>query len=218
MAKYYIQHKLKLLKDFNRVMKKSKNSLFPYFGEEKTENIILESQEEFEALITILPHIGGKKNYNTDYLIKSAWFLAVFNVLKRHGKSKEEIGEISHLMTEAYLDSYPQFLLRIRGRLEFTWYNKYRLKKQAQKSQKRKYPEDWVFTFVEGNGNDFDFGLDYAECGICKFFQKQKAEEFIPLVCQADFHISKRYGTGLMRTKTIVEGYQYCNSRFKKDR
>lgn len=218
MADYYIQQKSKLLKDFDKMMKRIRKVFVPYFGEKMTENIILESHEEYESLITQLPYVGGKKNYFTDYLVKSAWFLAIFRVLEKHGKSRDEIGEINNQMIEAYLDSYPQILLRILGRWEFTGYNQNKLKKQAENSQKREYLGDWVFTVVDGDGSEFDFGIDYSECGICKFFNEQKAEEFTPFLCQVDFPMSERYGTGLVRTKTIAEGHEKCDFRFKRGR
>lgn len=215
---FYIQQKTKLLNDFDKAMKRSKKALIPYFGEEESDKIIRESHKEYCELIPQLPYIGGKENFNTDNLIKSAWYLAIFRSLEKRGKIPKEIWEISYKMTEAYLDSYPQFILRIIGLWEFTRFNKNKLRKQAEKSQKREYPDDWVFNYVEDEGKEFDFGLDYTECGIGKFFHKQKADKYTHFLCKVDFSLSKRYGTGLLRTKTIAEGHEYCDFRFKKGR
>jgi hypothetical protein len=46
---------------------------------------------------------------------------------------------------------------------------KRRLQKRAAESQERRYAEDYVFAFVDGDGETFDYGVDYIECATCKF-------------------------------------------------
>jgi hypothetical protein len=93
-----------------------------------------------------------------------------------------------------------------------------RLKEAAEKTQERRYPGDWVATFVEGDGEQFDYGLDVVECGICKFYRTQNAEELTPYMCLSDYILSDAFARGLVRYKTLAEGDDVCDFRFKKGR
>jgi hypothetical protein len=93
-----------------------------------------------------------------------------------------------------------------------------RWRAQAGESQKRRYPGDWVFTFVEGDGQEFDYGLDFTECGICKYYHAQGADELTPYLCLMDGVVSKSFGLGLVRHKTLAEGADICDFRYKAGR
>jgi hypothetical protein len=121
-------------------------------------------------------------------------------------------------MAEAQLHSYPSPLRYLVGRWGFTKYNMNKLKKGASASQKRLYPEDWVWSFVEGDGREFDYGIDCTECGAYKFFRAQGADELTPYMCRLGLALSKAFGMGLTRTTTIAEGGEKCDYRFKRGR
>jgi hypothetical protein len=91
------------------------------------------------------------------------------------------------------------------------------IKKAAQESLKRKYPGDWVYTFMEDDGES-DYGLDFTECGIVKLFHKYQADEFVPYLCAMDIIMSDAANAGLHRTETIAEGGKRCNFRYKSGR
>jgi hypothetical protein len=91
-----------------------------------------------------------------------------------------------------------------------------RLRKRAIESHQRKYPGGYVFNFVEGDGQTFDYSVDYLECASCKFLAKQGAPELTPYLCPVDILYSKALGWGLMRTMTLAEGAERCDFRFKK--
>ncbi len=38
-----------------------------------------------------------------------------------------------------------------------------------------RYPDDWVFTFLDGDGIVFDFGIDISGCTILKFYCVQNS-------------------------------------------
>jgi len=75
-----------------------------------------------------------------------------------------------------------------------------------------------VCTFVEGDGETFDYGLDVTECGICKFYHAQGADELAPYMCLSDYVVSRAFGRGLVRYKTIAEGAEVCDFRYKQGR
>jgi hypothetical protein len=106
----------------------------------------------------------------------------------------------------------------IAGRWQFTRFNTSKLKKKAAESQKRLYPGDWVWSYVEGDGKAFDFGFDMTECALVKFLHAEGADELVPFLCRIDFATSKAFGWGLVRTTTLAEGGEKCDFRFKRGR
>ena len=71
-------------------------------------------------------------------------------------------------------------------------------------------------TYVQCDGPDFDWGIDYTECATCKFLSAQGAPELAPYVCAVDKVASEMLGWGLTRTMTIADGFDKCDFRFKK--
>ena len=213
---YYTSQKGKLLRGFDKYMQKYvRNILTSYYGNDLANTILTEARQEYEAMIPRLPYIGGNRNYIwTSTLVGCTRFLALYKTLKKHGKGAQEAGEICYKASQAQLRSYPRFLLRLIGR----WFHKWYSRRLAAQSQKRRYPGDWVFTFVEGDGRDFDYGIDCTECALYKFFHEQNADEFTPFMCLPDFPTSKAMGTGLVRTMTIAEGADRCDFRYKRGR
>ena len=218
LENYYISQKSKLLRNFDKASKSVKRVLTLRYGDDLTDSIVQNARKEFEAVIPELPYIGGKKNMMTIFLIESAYCLALYKVLKSRSESIDEISRAIYEIVEVRLDMAPKFILRIYGKLKFGRLYLRRLRKQAARSQKRQYPGDWVFTFIEGDGREFDYGYDITECGLCKFLHAQNVDELAPFLCVVDFQISKAFGSGLVRTMTLAEGAEKCDFRYKRDR
>jgi hypothetical protein len=213
----YISRSSKLLKSFDKALKPVRKVFVTNFGDELADRILKDARQEYEALIPELPY-WGKNNVMTGFLIGSSYFLAIYRVLKKHGKSAAEIGKVIYEMVEARLNRVPNPLLRLYGRVKYGKSYRERLKKQAIISQKKQYPGDYVFTYIEGDGKEFDYGYDITECGVYKFLHSQHADELAPFLCLVDFPLSKAFGRGLVRNKTISEGAEKCDFRYKKGR
>ena len=215
----YTNQRTRLLRDFDKITRKlGRRVLESHYSGELVDTVLKESRREYEALIPMIPNIGGKKNISQTNLIMSAQCLALYRALKSHGKTAEEAGRLIYELEEAQLTSVPRWILLLLGRWRFTKYSLNKAKKQAVESQKRRYPEDLVFTFLEGDGKEFDFGRDITECAICKFFHAQGADELVPYLCRTEFAVSRAFGMGLVRTVTIAEGGKKCDPRFKRGR
>ncbi|MCP4197812.1 MAG: L-2-amino-thiazoline-4-carboxylic acid hydrolase [Proteobacteria bacterium] len=91
-----------------------------------------------------------------------------------------------------------------------------RMAAAAGEMQKREYPGNWVQEFIVGDGEAFDLGFDYSECGIVKFMDAQNAPELAPHLCQTDFAALEAMGLHLERTETIASGCERCNFRISK--
>lgn len=210
---YYVAQKTKLLTDFQEnFVKFGRSIMSSRFGDDLTDMILKETYQEYEALIPEIPQVS---DFTTRKHIESTWSLALYRVLKRHGKTVEEAGQISCEILSARLNSIPLPLRRVTAEKGFS---KEEMIKAAKESQKRLYPEDSVWSFVEGDGVEFDSGVDFTECGVGKFFRAQGASELVPYMCQQDFIVAKAFGMELVRTTTIAEGGKKCDLRYKRSR
>jgi len=212
---YYISRKRLLVVEFGLAARVARKVVAAHYGDRFTDAIAVEARQEYESLIPQLPYIGGRENPFTQIMVAAGMFLALYKPLKAHGKAVEEIGALVYEAVERAYDLFPRSLLRLYGRLSFTRHSLWKARVMALESQKRRYAGDWVYSFVEGDGEEFDYGLDFEECGIGKFFQAQGAEEFAPSMCRLDFIASDWLGWGLVRTGTIAEGAEKCDFRYK---
>ena len=187
------------------------------FGSSSANGLMKGIREEYEALTPEVPYIGGKENMFTEWLTYGAYYLTVYRVLKAEGQSVEEVGQIVFDTFQTIAD-YPKWLLRLVGSLKYNKRYVSQLKEAVAKTQERRYPGDWVATFIEGDGKEFDYGIDITECGICKFFRAQGADELAPYLCLSDYVVSEAFDRGLVRCKTLAEGTEVCDFRYKKGR
>lgn len=195
----------------------AKDVLTARFGDSVAQTILKDSWQEYQTLLPEVPYIGGEENCNSENLLMASYNLAMYRVIKARGQTTEEVGRIIYEASEATAP-LPKWLLRLYGRLKYDEDYQDYMRAQATQSQKRQYPGDWVFTFVEGDGEEFDYGLDFSECGIVKLFHAQGADELTPYMCLSDHVKSSAFNTGLVRYKTLAEGAGVCDFRFKRGR
>jgi hypothetical protein len=188
-----------------------------HFGQSRAKTLVQDIRTEYEALTPEVPYIGGEENVFTEWLTYGVYYLAVYRVLQPLGQTVEQAGRIIYETYEAMADR-PQWLIRLVGSLKYGEGYVEGLRAAAAESQQRRYPGDWVCTFVEGDGETFDYGLDVAECGICKFYHAQGADELALYMCLSDYVVSQAFGRGLVRYKTIAEGAEVCDFRYKQGR
>jgi hypothetical protein len=203
---------------FDQVAKRISLVIVRRYGSQFADTVAVEARQEYEALIPQLPYLGGARNFDTFLIIAAAMFLAFYKPLTARGRPVEEIGDVVHETVEGFFSSIPRFPARLYGRLLFTRYSMRQARKTARESQQRRHAGDWVFEFVKGEGDAFDWGQDFVECGVCKLFRAQDAVEFAPHMCRLDFVFSEAFGWGLARTTTLAKGDAKCDFRFKRTR
>jgi hypothetical protein len=76
-------------------------------------------------------------------------------------------------MVREQYERVPRVLRLWMGRHHFGRMRRQKLQRAARRSQARRYPGDWVFERIDGDGETFDFGIDMTECGIVKFLNAQ---------------------------------------------
>ena len=205
---YYIKRKPELLARFDGEVKVYGPLVLKQYGEIQSYRILIHASIEFESLIPQIPYIGGDENPGTRWLLASVRCLAFYKAMKKYGKTAAEAGKILYdaILTQV---GKPQQGMPTQEQLS----EQYR--KAAERSQERRYPEDYVFEYVPGDGREFDRGADFIECAAHKFYRAQGADEFMPFYCYLDFPKSKVLGNRFSRTMTLAEGYNKCDHRTK---
>ena len=175
---WYVENKPKIMRQVRFTLRHFRKEFVKAYGKEEGEAIASETMQRFEALLPDIPYIGGDENTLTRNLYLSAAMLAMYRSLQARGASVEEAARLIYLGTARFFDSFPtHWLMRWQGRRMFGQKRLDTRRHAAAISQQRRYPEDWVFQVVEGNGRGFAFGVDYTECGVVKYFAREGAPE-----------------------------------------
>ena len=85
--------------------------------------------------------------------------------------------------------------------------------KWAEESHKLRNENNWVVDVLPKCA-DFDYGMDYSECGICKICADEGCPEIARYLCRLDYVMADMLGVKLVRTKTISEGGEVCDFRY----
>lgn len=182
------------------------------FGAAFAEDVTADARRFEELLIPDIPYIGGDENPMTRHMIRCTSTLALYKAMKTRGNAAEEIREILYRAVVESVRSLP-----VRPMTDDALaHHMDRQRHEARQSQERRWPGDWVWEFVEGDGVSFDYGYDFTECGTQKFFCAHGAEEVLPFYCYLDFVTYRTLGWGFSRAMTLAEGHPKCDFRFKR--
>jgi len=211
----YLYRKNQLMKIFDKLLARVQPSVSAWLGEEQAKQFMREARHEYEELIPRIPYIG-ESSLALGFFLPVTRYLAVYRALQEQGRTVEEAGRLIYRMGTEEALAIPPLGRRIMEVLWFSQWFRRLAKKRAAKSQRRMYPAHFVMNYVEGDGQEFDYGIDYIECANCKFLQAENAFEIAPYVCATDKPISELMGWGLTRPETIADGFPICGFRFKK--
>lgn len=211
---YYRARQPELLADFDHNARRWRAILSLRYADAFTDAVLKGARARFEALIPQLPYIGGDENHLTRSLVASARCLALYQAMQARNKSAEETGQLLYDAIQAHpQDFVPQIPPAQRLTREELMT---RRRAAAQRSQERRYAWDWVYEFVAGDGERFDYGYDFAQCATQKLYRAHGALEFLPFYCFLDFPQCELGGLGLSRTVTLAEGDEKCDHRFEE--
>ena len=212
---FYTNQTTKLLRDFDRMIRKVKGPITDRYGNERSAEMVALVREEYRRLIPALPYVGGEQPF-TQFVISSGWFLAFFRVMQANREQVRDTGELAYMLSQTYLERVPGFAGRLLGYMSFSPGYLTKLRRRAEESQKHLYPRGYVYSYVEGDGVNFDYGVDYHQCTTWTLFQEQGAAKLTSYLCACDYLYSERLGWGLTRTTTLGEGGEVCDFRFKR--
>lgn len=213
---HYNKQKEKIKKDFGRTISLISGSLDKRFGSEFSRKLQEEVLGEYEQLILKIPYTRGflSRIFNRFILI-TAQELAAYKALRRYDIKNEEIWELCY---EALCLRLEAINLWKRRLISLFWQSIFRnmLKMRARRN-KKEWLAGFELEYILGQGDDFDFGINYTNCGSYEFMKKHGGEEFAPYVCMSDIALNEAFNWGLIRTQTLADGCDYCDFRFKKD-
>ena len=216
-ANWYLEHKSGIMRRMRFVLRYYRKEFVKAYGKAEGEAIAKETLQGFEVLLPDLPYIGGDENRLTQALYMTAARLAMYRSLRARGASIEEAARLIYLGAASFFNSVPtRWLMRWQGRRMFGRKRLEQFRHAASISQRRRYPDDWVFEVVEGDGQDFAFGADYTECGIVKYLAREGAPELAPYLCWIDYPQFAAMHLRLVRTETIAKDGQKCDFRLSR--
>ncbi|MFW9913719.1 MAG: L-2-amino-thiazoline-4-carboxylic acid hydrolase [Candidatus Thorarchaeota archaeon] len=218
MESNYSHESPRLLKDFEKFTRIALPVLSDRFGDGESGRILKLTRDRFEGIIPDIPYIGGKKNQFSEELETGAMTLALYFVLKEQGLTTEQIGKLNYDIFEAIYSKTPSLVLSFMKRFAFSRFSRRKFKQASERSQLREYSDDWVVEYLDGKDDEYDIGLDFTQCALCRFYETQGAFEFAKYMCLIDYIPSKMIDSGLERSQTIAEGAERCDFRYKKGR
>ena len=211
----YASRERQLSKSFDRSVSRVKPALVARYGEKEAQGLLQESRRLYEELVPQIPYIGDR-NPMLIFLLPTTRFLAIYRSFQKHGRTVEEAGRLIHEISQAECEAIPGPVRRLMAALWFSPWFRGRIRRRAESSHERRYPGGYVLDYVKGDGQDFDYGVDYLECASVKLLEEQGAPELGPYVCAVDRFTSEMLGWGLHRNTTLAGGDERCEFRFKK--
>lgn len=187
-------------------------------GDARAEWMADRARARYAELVPNLPDVGGDANLDAPFIPIAAWYVALYQPMRAAGMRAEDVGLLVYQLYQMELGRRPAADRQAEGDAWFGAANRQKLEHWAAWTQRRDYPGNWVATFVAGDGRHFDFGYDYSECGVVKYLRAQGVAELAPFVCLNDFSKSAALGTGLERHKTLAQGDDHCDFRFRRGR
>jgi len=216
MNKFYISRRQALMEGFDSLFADAESLLSPPCSPDDAHEILVQARPEFEVLIPVLPYIGGHENPLTDHLVMSARFMAFFRVMRRFGHRPQQTYFMLYRIVEQWLAGGRVASSRVADDYRFSPLYLDHLREHARRSQQHQYPADWVFNVVEADGPEYDYGLDYVECGLCKFFREQGEASLIPFMCALDYPLARACGLNLKRSASLGDGQSRCDFRLSR--
>jgi hypothetical protein len=183
-------------------------------GDSKGGMIINECISRFRFIIPQIPWIGGDENSNTFFLMGGAYSMGLIRPLERAGLSEREIGHVIYLMSACSFELDKEKMEQ-QGQWMVTPEAVEYMRQGALWSQKKTYPDDFVFAFVEPGDNMY-YGINMTECGILKFYREQSLEKYVKYNCLNDYPMYQTYNIHLGRTQTLGNGAACCNFMYLK--
>ena len=215
--RYYIMNKEKIMKQVSSLIKTTEKVMRPIYSESDIHHIGEKTRIELENLLSRLPYVGGDKGPYTALMLQSAQTIAFYKACTSLNLPEREIGKLVYEIAESYTQSMSSVKKWFYRKSIFSKKIKNYWKEWLNESQKHQYPENWVGEFIEGDNKNFEYGINFTECGCLKLMQNEGAEKIAPYTCLCDYARMQMLGIGFKRTKTIATGEDFCDFRFIKN-
>ena len=180
---------------------------------EQAETLMIRIWEGFESTLEDLPFLG-EDNPLLSSLVGGAFGMNYYREMEAAGFSLTRAA----VLVQGALGAMVRSQMNPQA-IEYTKnvaFSAQTIGSQAERAQKRTYPDDWVFECaLPQKSDDWDIGVTYTECAIEKMFRKYDCLRFLPYVCLNDYVIYHEMGLDLTRTETLGNGGACCDFRIK---
>ena len=204
---------MKYKKHFNRILTKR----FP----ELHDSILLDADKRYFQISKDTNFSKNSSNPLDKRLNLMAYFLATIQSLQEKKVDFHRIENVCIEIATEYVrpkNELQKWLKKIPPKLINTKLSSLFLKMMDKKISKKGHQDGFLAKVITDKQDTYGFGygIDILECGICKLFNKHKAEEFTSILCNVDKITSSLAGLELVRKGTIANGADKCDFRFKK--
>ncbi|MFC1885110.1 L-2-amino-thiazoline-4-carboxylic acid hydrolase [Thermodesulfobacteriota bacterium] len=214
MENFYTSNRNRLLTAFEKIRRAAVDYISKQSTSEAANHIGNEAALNFEKILPELPYVGGDVHPGTRFIVNAGQWIALYKSMIKRDYKALEVAQMMYSIYEDQLEEVPSDELEKQKVL--TSSDEYiNLMKQWAESTSP-YECDWKADFIEGDGVDFDYGLDYRTCPCFELFKDQDAEQLAPFFCLLDFPEARQLDSGFFRTKTLAQGNDICNFRYKK--
>ncbi len=210
---YYERRRRKLLRRFDWFARRAQPRLTERHDAEFAREVLADARLRFEGLLPDLPYIGGGANPYTPVIEVNGWVIALHRALQDRAFPAEETIRTLAEVADGFFASWPAFLRRMAGRLALSWPVRRHLKRAAERSQLRRYPQDFVWEVRE---QEDGVSLVYEECAVHKLYEQLDVRELGPYCNFFDVTYSRHFGMGLDASQTKGLGCDVCTLRFRK--
>ena len=168
-----------------------------------------EIKRKYKEVIERADDIGGSRNNLIASYFLAAYFIAMnrtTDLTPEENIAIMNVGMRNSKLVKTLMGDSKGYFSEKKMQFRREW---------AKETHKRKYKNDWVVDVLEKT-DDYEFGLDYTECGVCKLCRDEGCPELAKYICSLDYMLVEIMGVGLKRTMTLAEGYEKCDFRFIK--
>lgn len=217
---YYLSRKDELLGSFLDELRVMQNDIDAVLAGVSLDDLIDTLSAEFEDVLSALPWVGGDDGRMTQYFEANTGVIALGRVLLAQKVSKDDTSRLLQTLFLGNLRKTDKSARFAMGADFMSPENLETLRTLAKKSRKRQNAGDFVYTFLEAgvdeDGEAFEFGLNYHECGFCKLCANTGDTDVLPMICGMDEESYALRGVRLKRTQTLASGARYCNFRYSR--
>ena len=199
---YYTKKQDKLVKKFEKTLKRYQPRLAAQYGEAFAETINTEAMACFIDLIPRIPYY--ETAFYRPIILLNAQLVAIVKAMKKHGKTVEDVFRIQ-------ADFFKEGARRIPGVMGRVYVSRpagYFLDKIAKAGSE----EGWETEVVRGiSTDDFDLSLITKKCGLVEYLKSEGMTDYLKYCNFSDFLMFPAMNIGLKQPCTIAEGQcVYC--------
>gem|GEM_PF-2229723 len=209
-----------LLWIYRKLTNTAKRMLKKHYDNDAAERIALNTFEESKRIIDRLPYVGGHRNMHSFVIELNGLIVALYKAMKEEGRTPEEAIFIAREVSQKLIRKIPRAIGLFIGKLAFTGFGIKMFKKQAELSQKREYPEDFVFESIvtKRENGEIEILNEFSECAVHKFYDAEGVAELKAYCNFFDPLFSARFEMGVNSNHTFAQGEETCKLSFANKR